>query len=526
MRNKTSIGVIAIFAVMVGMAVFVSRANAQAAAVYSWEYDNQNFYQEYGLTYRMTGLTIGAEYQWQFQQLDDNGLVVDVIATRSLTATATSETIHINNFEFPDNTFAPLKVIDNYGNILTKHYFAPEFPNFPGAFEWEQSNGNTLENEKQSPGALFNTGPCTSPPYNETLINGWQHTGVACSVATLPNGYMLLHYRMDTADYGSGYVIQMHQISPEVQDIYTFEIDEMVDYNRTGHNTFFSAGSQQTHNFVVLNTSGEPLNFIDGQASLAFTGDNPMRVSFDPGAYACTREDSVGAWVSDCESVMLVSNDPQGNEWSLDFVNGTVAPDGTQIGRFGQSTSQIHTAYSGGSTFSDSLNGVLDLTVYPFSTLRAFAYTIDASAVDGTVVTGTWTLVPATLPTQLANPDQMFFTARRKADIGVPTYTVGEVDFGSGLREILIQTGFDTAAGQITLFIVLVVLGSGLFWFFHIPAIVHSVWYLFVGGLLLMVVIGNDVASGLFVILFTITAPLIALYGIMGRNGEGSGDIA
>jgi hypothetical protein len=146
--------------------------------------------------------------------------------------------------------------------------------------------------------------------------------------------------------------------------------------------------------------------------------------------------------------------------------------------------------------------------------------------VDGTVVTGTWTLVPATLPTQLANPDQMFFTARRKADIGVPTYTVGEVDFGSGLREILIQTGFDTAAGQITLFIVLVVLGSGLFWFFHIPAIVHSVWYLFVGGLLLMVVIGNDVASGLFVILFTITAPLIALYGIMGRNGEGSGDIA
>lgn len=533
MIKGITLGLLAIIGLSVSL-WNVNRVDAQVAASYTWEYDNQNFYRDYGITYYMTGLTSGAEYRWTYSLLDNSGLVIDVIAERSLVATGVTETVNISRDTFPANTFGPVRVTDNYGNTLATHFLADEFPNFPGTFEWEQSNGNTAENEKQSPGALYSSGPCIAPPYNETLNNGWQHTGRSCSVATTPGGYLLLHYRMDLADYGTGDTIQFQLIEPETLDVFVVDIDEMVDYNasgRTGPILGSSLGSQQTHNFVVLNTSGSTPPFIDPVISnLAFTsGQNPHRASFDPGAYTCTREDSVGTWVSDCESLFLVSNAPDGNEWRLTFNRGSVAPNELQTARFVENTTQVVSAYQGGSNFTDSEVGLIDLTVYPFSANRSLVYNVAvADAAAGNTAVGSWTVFPATLPTDLMNPDQAFFTAVSPITSELPTYLVADPnDFATGLAGIFEQTGFDTPAGQMMVVLVLTVLGSGAMWFFHFPSIVYSIWYLFTGGFVLFVTFSVGVTSGLFAILYVASVPLVIIFGIMGQNsGSGGSEFA
>lgn len=529
-RPRISLTLIAI-AAAIGFGVFqVQSANAQAAASYTWEYDNQNFYREYGLTYSMQGLTPGADYRWTFYLLNDQGLAIDIVATRSLTATGTTATIHINRDEWPADTYAPVLVRDNYGNNLSYHYLAPQFPNFPNNSEWEDSNGNTAENLKQSPGSRRSvTGPCKAPPYNDDLNNGWHHTGNACSVTVLPDGYMLLHYRIDAADYGDGHTIQFQRVEPETLDVEVFDIDEMVEYNRTGHNTVFNSGSQQRNNFVLLNTSGDidTLPFIDPTAAANFTaGMNPLAATFSTGAYTCTREDSGGSWESDCESLMLVSDASNGNEWELTFQQGSVKPQNIQSAVFRQSTSEIWDAYNGTYEFGDSEVGLVDLAVYPFTTNRVRTYTVDvANSTIGNTATGDWTVFPAHLPTNSATPAEMYFTAVAPSNNEQPTYVIGAADeFSSGIQQLLQDTGFDTAAGQFLLLLILVPAGLVGIWYLKAPPVFGAYWYLFVGGFILLIAFSTKTANGLFSLLFLVSVPLVIMLAILAQRSDGGGD--
>lgn len=523
------------YAVGVGLWA-VKSVEAQAAATYTWAYDTQNFYRDYGVTYTMTNLTVGADYEWSFEILDDNGLVVSVPAVKTFAATSSSTTIHVGRTEWPEDTFAPVRVTDNYGNTLTFHYLAPELPNFPNTFEWEQSNGNTAENHKQSTGSRRSTtGPCPAPPYNESLLNGWHHTARSCSTAVVPDGYTILHYRMDVADYGNGDTIQFHYISPETLDVVEFELDEIVDYQASGHGATYSIGSLDTHNFIVLNTSGEisDLPWIDGQASNAFvSGDNPMRADLPVGAYACTREDSGGTWISDCESILLVSNAVSGSEWGLNFSQSQVATHesgtdpNTQTANFQLSTSQIWDAYNGAWTFGDSEVGTIDTAVYAFSTDRSLTYDVDLPPANaGNTAIGEWRVFPASLPTDLAAPNEMFFDGVNRSTNEQPTYLLTDADeFITGIQNVLELMGFNTPSGQIIFFLLTVVVGSGFMWFAKVwgidfPPIMHSLWFLASGSIILV----TGLATGIFAILFIITAPLVVLYGIiLQRNGRDS----
>lgn len=535
--RKTIVLAVLLFAVGCAYGFSVSKiAKGQVASDYTWEYDNQNFYREYGLTYYMDNLTVGADYEWEFALVDSDGLVIDVVATRSLeftgatTAFGTAYPIHINSYEWPEDTFSAVKVSDNYGNILSFHYLAPS----PGD-EWVLSNGNTAENNKQSTGSRRSTtGGCKAPPYNDTLLNGWHHTARSCSVAVTPGGYTLLHYRMDISDYGNGETINMHYVNPETLDVSEFELDELVDFQTTGRGSVLPArGGQSSNNFVLLNTSGESADLppIDGQARLAFsTGDDPMEDSLPVGAYACTREDSGGSWISDCESILLVSSAPNGNEWGFSFQNSEVATHetgtdpNTQTANFQLSTSQIWDAYNGAWIFGDSEVGTVDTSVYGFSTEFSTTYDVDVLPANaGNVVTGDWRVFPASLPTDLATTSEMYFEGVNRSTNQEPTYILTASDeFAAGIRVLLERTGFDSPSGQIIFFLLTVLVGSGLMWYAKawgvtFPPILHSFWYLGSGS----IIIATGLATGLFVILFVITAPLVMLYGIVLQRNRG-----
>jgi hypothetical protein len=316
-------------------------------------------------------------------------------------------------------------------------------------------------------------------------------------------------------------------MNPETLDILELEIDELVDYNRTGQNTFFSPGSQQTHNFTVVNTSGNVADFaniVDGQARSAFSsGDDPWEADLPVGAYACTREDSGGSWLSDCESVLLVSNAANGNEWRFEFSNSRIQIDGTQSVTFGLSTSQIWDAYNGSWAFGDSEIGTVDTTVYAFSTSRLFDYDLTLTSADiGDTAVGQWRVIPSSIPTDIATANEMYFDGVNPTTQESPEYlVVAETETVAGIRDILRDIGFDNPAGQMIVFLVSVVLIGITVWWFHLPPIIVSVGYLAVGGMIL----ATGLAAGLFQVLFYITSPLIVIYGIMLTRGD-SNEIA
>lgn len=485
-------------------------ANA-AAGSYDYDYDNINFYRSYGLHYHFENLTLGASYQWRFQRLDSDGLVIGVFATREFFSTTTTTVdISLNDYDIPVATYSPIRVIDNYGNILAFHFVAPD----PGS-EWPLSNGNTLEDEKQSPGGLRANTACIAPPYNDTLHNGWHHTGKGCSVSTTPDGYAILHYRTDYTAYPSGDQIIFDQVSPVTNGYLTIETDELLDYNSFGHGTTYSLDATQGDNFIVLNTSGTSLPFVDSVTSaLVFTAaDNPLRASFDPGAYSCSRYTSGAVWISDCESLFLVSNDSTGNEWSLNFRNSSVVFGNSQTMNFQEHTSEIHDAYSGSWTFEDTAAGLVSAVITDFSTAaQQLQFTVpDNSALAGTTSTGTWTVEPNVLNTQLALPSEMYFYGVNTSSF-LPTYEITDAeDFVSGIQVLLDLFNLDNEFGHFLFFVILYIVGAAILFAFHIgirvvkiPGTAYGLWYVVCGGL-----VAYSLADGLFNIVFIVTAIVV-----------------
>lgn len=502
-------------AVLVGLfaLVNVSPASAQfGAASYDYDYDNVNIYWDEGLTFTASSLTSTAEYVWTVQELDSQGNVVNTIATRSFTGGTTIQN-HINSFEFP-NRFYPFRVIDNFNNILSWHFMA----SFPDN-EWLASNGNTSEDEKQAVATTIQ--PCNGPPYLSVAINGWYRSGFACSVYTTTGSYILLHYRMALAQYGNGDRIVFDQISPVNNGVLDIEIDELADFNAFGIGTTYAFGSQKTNKYVVLNTSGNALPFVNNvAAAISFSaGDNPMRATFNPGAYTCSRLDSGSTWISDCEDVFLVGTDPLRREFGLRFEKSEVPP-GTALNRneqtmiFSGVTPAIWSAYSDQYLFTDSLVGTVSTEVFSFTTNGRIRYLVDLPDSNiGDTAFGNWRITPAALNTGLATPSEMFM-------IGVspngfpPSYLVADDEFVTSINILVTWLGLDSEPGQFMLFMGLFLLGAGVFWWFKFPPLAYSLWYVVSGGLIL----GSGLGTALFNIVYIATAVPVMWAGFTMRQ--------
>jgi hypothetical protein len=117
----------------------------------------------------------------------------------------------------------------------------------------------------------------------------------------------------------------------------------------------------------------------------------------------------------------------------------------------------------------------------------------------------------------------MYFVGVNTATFELPTYVIGDpTEFSTGIVGLFETTGFDTPAGQMIVFLTVFVVGSGAMWWFKFPPVAHSVWFLFVGGFIISVVFSAGVASGFFVLLFTISVPLVVIFGLLGQKISGS----
>jgi hypothetical protein len=380
---------------------------------YTWEYTATNFYSENAMLYFFTGLDITFTYYWYVYKTNDSGQLIELLFTRSTIGQANYGIVLGGggaNGIWPQDYTGPIRVIDNFGQTLGRHYIAPT-----PVDDWITSSGVTNENLKQSPGIAvsdrdqYANDPlhyCAAPPYQPINVDGYHHTYNACSVTSGKNNgsYVLLHYRLDVADYGGGDEIVFYQLGESTPHA-TFSLDEIIDYNMGG---VASISEVATRSFILINTGPTHLDVIDYNWSYtafplrsgdphAASSDLGLLSKFDYGAYNCLRTES-STPVSDCESPLLVSRrglvvNPFDGEWTVKINTPEVGFGGTVNVTLSQFTPEIWDSYSGAMLFFDSqYGGDVNSDLFAYSPSRILTYTADDE--ENAQVIGAWGIIP------------------------------------------------------------------------------------------------------------------------------------
>lgn len=430
---------------------------ANASVQYDWEYDLTNVYSPYRITYNFTSLDVNRANRWDLYTVNpQTGELISSLGFRlSIGSTSASVTFggdysspDPNIIPYPTNYTGPLAVVDVNGTILGRHFVAP----FPGDqftspdSDWFQNAGNTLVGEKQAVAGKYPEGFCASPPYLPVNSDGWQHSFKPCSVTTVSGGYALLHFQIDPGyTPGTAEKIIFYEI-PTTNVALTIDIDDIIDYQAPIGWTGFPP---EGFSFVILNTSGNELPFINNNfaASTYVTDDNPMFASFDPGVYNYVRDD--GSWISDGESVWIVTNDPQLEEWSLTASKLSPELSTTQVLTTHAVTSEVWDAYHGYQLVADAFSSYADPLIYGFSTSRNHSYTLANAPISDNVAQ--WINRASALNSGLASTAEMQFEVQAVFDI------VEESNIENKINDVITNLGLRNDTGSAGLLLILLV---------------------------------------------------------------------
>lgn len=458
-----------LFIVSLGVMLFAGLYNpapAHAAVNYTFSYNFANRYNTEQITYTFSGLDATTTYTWNVYTVSvDSGQPLQTFGAFTSTpddrsGSPTDETFTFGGVDFstplgtityPQGYVGPIAVLDSDGTMIGRHFIA-ELPTFITTQDsgWLDGSGNTAVGEKQVIGNTQFTGSCRNPVYNEINLDGWMHSFTPCGVTTIEDGWAVFHYQVDAAYDPStdSDVIEFYRVPTSTVE-FDIQLDQLIDFQQTAAFT----PADYAIAFIIVNTSTRLLPFLDNtRCANAFTaGSNPCIANVAPGIFNYSRYDSSPAWVSDGESVWIVTQDPTLNEWGINAVSDQVGQDGPQTLRTTAVTEAVWDSYHGVQIVADGFSGFIDSTVYAFTTSRTFRYDVANTVASSVVVE--WTNQAVSLNSGLATPAEMNFVVQDFYSIvAVPT-------FEENVTEVIGNVGLDTDSGRAALLMMILFIG-------------------------------------------------------------------
>lgn len=490
-------------------------ASAQDAANYTAEFSATNFYANDALLgYHFTGLDTTADYVWLLQGIDENNDPIQALAMKFHSGATTASPIwsgEQGDFDRGDGTLytGAARVIDNFGNELGRHYIlagcsdslslACGYPGLDWQFNLTAVNGIA---SRFVIGKNMNTTDLNADNYFHPYKN-------QNAVITQQGGITFLHYSATTP--GTDELRIRDTNTGDV--VLRIEIADLVTYNTDVRNSVLTPWHVNA-SFVVLNTAGSELSFInDRQEVAAFnqvgSGDNPHTAIIEYGAYDYHRYTSGGTWVNDGESILLVNNNRPA-EWEIKNNQDQISESGQLRLELESHTEAIWDSRFLDHKLEDSVEGVQDTDNYAFQRRRNDVYTVSGVSQVGVVTT--WSITP-TVHNAVAAA-----LAHRRFEVDF-TYEISNVvAVADRVEEVLNGFGMDTPLGRGLA--MLVIMGVVIIAVAKQGAkgiIPFGMIYLAVGGAWLALGLGDAITT----ILFGISAVVLIFLMINSRKSEG-----
>ncbi len=480
--------IVAVFVVALIVFIAIGQQNKVSAQIpttpqfYTSAYSHRFIYTSNPVVYEFSGLDATAEYVWSLATVDaGTGQTLNVFGELSavgVTSTAWAAGAGVNGIDWPMDYTGPIQVFDNYTNTIGYHFLAPSVIDSTTPTAWETNTSNTLQDLKQVAGIDNHSNPCPNPAYGPENPDGWHHTFLPCSVQTQSGDYFILHYRMNIARIAAHDRIEFFEMPGTTSEM-VISLTDHINCSDGGWITGIT--TLHTNSYMVVNTNGNsPFPFFEQDACISdyITHDNPFTHVWDLGAYNCIREDSANAFLSDCESPLLISNKhinlnitladlgslaggtfstfELGAEWGLRNVINQISAGSTQTLEFTSATSEIWDSYNGTYSVDSVVLGNLDTDVYAFIDKRSFAF-ITSATIGADIVQ--WTISPSGI-----NSGGMTTTEARFTSIdGYSTVVTGQFteDLISTMERLHLDSPLGNIAGLIGLLTIgMVVVGT------------------------------------------------------------------
>jgi len=521
-----------VLAVSILLVVGLNSAVVQAAVQYTYSYNFTNRYNTEQITYTFSNLDANTTYTWVIYTVDiRTGGLKETFGRFTSTpddrsGSPTDEVMTFGGVDFsapigtivyPQGYVGPIAVADSNATILGKHFIAelPTFVTTPDSEWFDGGSGNTALGERQVIGNTQFTGSCRNPVYNAFNADGWQHSFTPCSVATLEDGWAILHYQITSA-YDPA--MDDHQIIffrvPSASEELDLSLNELIAYQQTAA---YSPGATQAW-FVIVNTSGDLLPFLDNtRCAASFTQfRSPCLSEMIPQIYNYGRFDGgTPNWISDGESVWMVTQDPDLREWIITATVNQVGEGGRQTLVTTAVTEAIWDSYHGAQIVVDTFSGFTDSTVYPFTLSRNHTYTVAGTSQDDVIVG--WSNRATAINSGLATTTEMSFLVIDHFDI-VPIPTLEEL-----LNEVLNNTGLNNPPGKAALLTMLLFVGmfaTAGFTMLRANILAYLVVWTGIGGVFIL----GGFSTLLVTTVWGILTIFLWLVGIMMLNGGGQTD--
>lgn len=298
-------------------------AYAADPAAYTYLSHITNIYTAFSLVYDLTFLDADTQYTFSLYTTDytTGTTKVKLLQQKSISG-VTSATLEFDNVHaatyYPatvEEETAPLIVVDQWNNIIGHHFVTPA-PNDA----WWEADTSTAVYYKTAIGDVI---------YNDKGLYGYQHDpyNIAASTTQI-DGITLLHYQ---APAPGGYAVSTDQeititdlANPITSTV--ISLDDLVHYNCGNSGIADSYWILAHLDYVVLNTTGNPMPYIDTiQELLSFPDtsyhQDPFKTSFSPGVYEYVHTDATAHELSGIgESVWILENTSTPiPEWSIDL---------------------------------------------------------------------------------------------------------------------------------------------------------------------------------------------------------------
>jgi len=425
-------------------------ANAQTTPPYTdYDFSSVNLYAYSDLGYAFSGMTPGDRFNVYLERLNNDGSVHSLLQRQVCVADGSGECVI--GFSGSTNPTAwaltdqfPMRVTDSFFNVLGYHFLASA-----PVTSWGSEFGLGDEPDKVCIGGCIN---------NEETVNNNHHNPSLTlpdkyKILTFEDDYAILHYRCDFNTPDADDKVQITNIDTGTVVFEAF-ISEFKNYNSANDVFGFQFAC---NNPIVLNVTGEHLNFIDStrDAAAAWSIDNPHEMTFAPGGYAYARVDHgmADAVIREGMSVWGVTSDPNRENWTLEMRQTSIPTDSQQRAIRRAVDESLYDSFPE-MELEDSLLGLLDPTDYAFFTFKQNFFNV--SGVAG-AATATWTMQATDL---YYGQDVTEYQL-----IAPSNYTVVDGSAGLDRQQQLLdaqaQYGFDSDAGSLILFLILTILLFG-----------------------------------------------------------------
>jgi hypothetical protein len=467
---------------------------------YEYRYIGTNLYTNTALIYAFDDLDSTVTYEFTVQELDSNASVISTISTMIIGPGVTAQGAILVPFnQWPNNNefTAPIRVVDNFGQILAHHFVAPT----PHA-DWTSTSGINDEFDKVAFGRV---------PYSPVIPNYHHDNADHTKSLTRYGDYELLHYRLDSTAGPTTDLVRLWDIESGTF-IADFSLQEMVDYNDYNSLAFgISITPLAFTNFVIVSTDGNRPPFVNPEAEIyAFTGGgrNPHTYSLDRGVYEYNKIDSGGSLIVVGESVWIVAN--QGDfEWSFTVDSLTIRPEKRQILTLRQRTQDVHEDYPVWLVSAPLAAGTVLDDVVEFQSSRRIAF--EVSDIPGLYVVA-W-VIQAQSMTHIPSIVRSF-TFQTVYEVTDPAARPG---FGENISNLFDRFGLSTDFGNILVMITLMI--GGFYGASRIGGslLIQLVVFLVVGGGFIL--LGR--AHSLTVVIYAATA-IMAVFLYLRTRSSGS----